>query len=128
MRKTWEQFGKYLVGGGVYFWTGYATFAIFYSGFGRGVALSKVAADTVGLSLNFLVQRWWAFRKGRGPQNVRHSGPRYTALVVIDLIIDYGIVLGLASAGVTPYAGQFISAGFMTGWNWLWYKYWVFKK
>lgn len=121
-----KQFAKYMVGGGVYFWSGYAVFAIAYSGFGLNVGLSKICADSVGLTLNFFVQRWWAFRTGKGPQNVRHSGKRYFTLVVINLAIDYFIVLGLAAIGVTPYAGQFISAGFMTVWNWAWYKYWVF--
>ncbi len=39
-----------------------------------------------------------------------------------------GIVGGLRAIGITPYIGQFISSGFFTVWNWLWYSMWVFKK
>jgi len=43
-------------------------------------------------------------------------------------VLDQGIVGGLREIGISPYIGQFVSSGFFTVWNWLWYSMWVFKK
>jgi hypothetical protein len=41
-------------------------------------------------------------------------------------MIDYLIILGLKKIGISPYIGQFVSAGFFWGWNFFWYRFWVF--
>lgn len=120
------QFAKYMVGGGVYFWTGYAVFAICYSVLGIDWVLAKIAADVVGWTLNFLIQRFWAFAHPElGGKIVKVTG-RYTVITLFNLALDYGIVSGLKHIGVTPYVGLFISSGFFTAWNYFWYKLWVF--
>jgi putative flippase GtrA len=121
------QFAKYTAGGGLYFWSGYAVFALCYSGLKWSWLPAKIAADGIGWTLNYFVQRYWAFA---GPQRhlreIQHIG-RYATIVVIGFILDYLIIAGLYAIGVTPYIGFFIAAGFFTVWNFLWYKYWVFK-
>lgn len=124
--RFWKQFIRYSVGGGAYFWSGYTVFAIAYSGFGLPVGPSKIIADIIGLTINFFIQRWWAFRTGPKLEKIHRTGGRYFVLVVLNIAIDYTIVLGLAAVGITPYIGQFVAAGFFTAWNYLWYKYWVF--
>src|SRR3712207_387812 len=64
-RKTVIQFAKYLAGGSVYFWSGYAVFAVCYSVFKWSWLPAKIAADVVGWTLNYLVQRYWAFASDR---------------------------------------------------------------
>ena len=126
-RKLIIQFLEYMVGGGVYFWSGYLVFAICYSGFGWDWLWAKMIADAVGWSLNFGIQRYWAFNDPRlAKHNVRVTG-RYAAITALNFLIDYLIIWGLKSVGVTPYVGFFISAGFFTIWNYLWYKFWVFS-
>ncbi len=56
-----KQFLKYMAGGSLYFWSGYAIFAICYSGFKWNWLPSKILADAIGWTLNYLVQRFWAF-------------------------------------------------------------------
>lgn len=125
-RSTAIQFGKYLTGGSVYFWSGYAVFAVCYSGFKWGWLYAKIAADLVGWSLNYLVQRYWAFAGDRiRLREIEHIG-RYVLISTIGLILDYLIIAALYQIGITPYIGFFIAAGFFTVWNYLWYKYWVF--
>ena len=51
---------------------------------------------------------------------------RYLIISGVDFVIDYYIVRGLKMFGISPYIGQFFSAGFQTIWNYFWYKYWVF--
>lgn len=121
------QFAKYMAGGGLYFWSGYAVFVACYSGLKWSWLPAKIAADVIGWTLNYFVQRYWAFA---GPQRrlseMQHVG-RYATIVTIGFILDYLIIAGLYAIGVTPYIGFFIAAGFFTVWNFLWYKHWVFK-
>lgn len=126
--KTPPQFIKYLAGGWLYFWSGFAVFALCYSGLKWSWFPAKVAADTVGWSLNYFVQRYWAFNSDHLKlSEMQHVG-RYVFIETIGFILDYLIIGGLNAIGITPYIGFFISAGFFTIWSFLWYKYWVFPE
>jgi len=127
----WEklvaQFAKYMAGGALYFCVGYAVFALCYSGFGWPWLPAKIVADAIGWTLNYLVQRLWAFRSQVHLSEMQHAG-RYVFIESIGFVLDYLIIWGLNSIGITPYVGFFISAGFFTIWSFLWYKYWVFPE
>jgi putative flippase GtrA len=126
--KTSPQFVKYWLGGGVYFWSGYGVFALCYTVFKWDWLPSKIAADAIGWSLNYFVQRYWAFNSDRLKlSEMQHVG-RYLFIETIGFILDYAIIGGLKAIGVSPYFGFFISAGFFTVWSFLWYKYWVFPE
>ena len=122
-----NRFFKYMVGGGLYFWTGYAIFAICYSGLRWGWLPAKILADAVGWSINYAVQRLWAFSDRIHLREMQHAG-RFIAIESVGFVMDYLIIFGLKSIGITPYIGFFISAGFFTAWSYLWYKYWVFPE
>ncbi|HVX24290.1 MAG TPA: GtrA family protein [Candidatus Saccharimonadales bacterium] len=126
-RKVITQFGKYMVGGSLYFWVSYAVFAICYSGFGWNWLSSKILADAIGWTLNYVVQRFWAFGEQHHLSEMQHVG-RYLTIESIGFVLDYLIIWGLRAIGITPYVGFFLSAGFFTIWSWLWYKYWVFSE
>ena len=122
------QFAKYMAGGSLYFWSGYAIFAICYSGFHYSWLPSKIAADIVGWTLNYLVQRYWAFApEGKHLSEMQHLG-RYVFIETIGFGLDYAIIGGLNYIGISPYIGFFISSGFFTVWSFFWYKYWVFPQ
>jgi len=125
-RKTTIQFLEYMVGGTTYFWSGYAVFALCYSGLGWDWLPAKMMADVVGWTLNYLIQRYWAFNS---KQLAHHEGRilgRYGLISLFNLLLDYLIIAGLKAMGVSPYLGFFISAGFFTIWNYAWYRFWVF--
>ncbi len=121
------RFGKYLVGGSAYFWIGYGVFALCYSGFGWAWLPAKVAADVIGWTANYLVQRFWAFSDRAHLSEMQHAG-RYIFIESVGFVLDYLIIWGLNAVGITPYLGFFLSAGFFTIWSYLWYKYWVFPE
>lgn len=125
-RKLIIQFLKYMVGGGVYFWSGYLVFAICYSGFGWDWLWAKVLADLIGWNLNFFIQRYWAFADPHLVHKATRITSRYAAITAINFVIDYFIIWSLKSIGVTPYLGFFVTSSFFTVWNYLWYKFWVF--
>ena len=120
------QFIEYWIGGGVFFWSGYATFSALYGLLHWRWWQAKILGDIIGWTLNYLVQRYWAFAsKGlQSRENVNRS--RYIVLSAVDTVLDYAIVASLVWMGLTPYLGAFVSAGFFTVWNYVWYRFWVF--
>lgn len=125
-KKFVARFAEYMVGGTLYFWIGYGLFALAYSIFGWNWFWAKVLGDAVGRTVNYLIQRYWAFSDAKKAETSHIE--RYTVITVVSIGLDYAIVGGLKALGLTPYFGQLISAGFFTVWNYLWYKYWVFTK
>jgi putative flippase GtrA len=127
-KNKFEIFAKYMIGGSLYFWVGYAVFAICYSGFHWRWLWSKMAADGIGLSINYFVQRYRSFNSDHLMfSEMKHLG-RYIGIESIGFVLDYTIIASLKAIGITPYIGFFISAGFFTVWSFLWYKYWVFPE
>lgn len=125
-REQLTQFLEYFVGGTVYFWSGYLVFALAYSGLGWDWLWAKLAADAVGWTLNYLIQRYWAFNSpGLSGHEGRTAG-KYGVLTAFNFIIDYLIIWGLKTIGISPYLGFFLSAGFFLVWNYAWYRFWVF--
>ncbi len=127
-KKTIKQFLKYITGGNVYFWSGYLIFAIAYSGLHWRWLYAKMLADAIGWSLNYFVQRYWAFDGEHLKLNEMEHVRRYLFIETIGFFMDYGIIGGLKAIGITPYLGFFISAGFFSIWSFFWYKYWVFPE
>lgn len=116
-----------MIGGGLYFWSGYGIFALGYSLFHWGWLPAKILADAIGWSLNYAVQRLWAFSDRIHLREMQHAG-RFITIEAIGFVMDYLIILGLKSIGITPYIGFFISAAFFTVWSYYWYKFWVFPE
>jgi len=126
LRRHMVQFLEYMVGGASYFWSGYLVFAACYSGLHWNWLRAKLLADIVGWTLNYLIQRYWAFANPALRSKERSTVTKYSVLTVANLGIDYLIIWSLQLVGISPYVGFFISAGFFTVWNYLWYRFWVF--
>lgn len=127
MKLDVKRFAKYMAGGSLYFWIGYGVFAAGYSGLHWSWLPAKIAADVIGWTSNYLVQRFWAFSDQAHLSEMQHAG-RYVFIESIGFVLDYLIIGGLTAVGITPYIGFFVSAGFFTIWSWFWYKYWVFPE
>ncbi len=119
---------EYVVSGGAYFWVGYLMFFALDRGLGWTLWWAKLTANITGWLVNYVLQRYWVFRN---PSLARHQTEvtgRYATITLVDFVLDYLIVASLKSFGLTPYLGQFVSSGFFTVWNYLWYKFWVFPE
>lgn len=112
----------------MFFVVGYLVFAILYGVFHWPWLPAKLLADFLGWSANFAIQYFVAFGDERKGQKTHAVAGKFTAISLLNLLIDYAIVGGLNWLGVTPFIGLFVAAGFFTIWKWLWYKNWVFKK
>ncbi|MGH7157177.1 MAG: GtrA family protein, partial [Candidatus Saccharimonadales bacterium] len=125
--KLMIQFAEYMVGGGVWFWGGLGIFAICFDLLHWPWWVSKVLADAFGWSANYGIQRYWAFYSSKLKGQDRQVIFRYVLINGIDFIFDYAIVWAFIHNGLTPYIGFFASAAFTTVWDYLWYRFWVFK-
>jgi len=124
-----RQFIEYMVAGGAFFWSGYLTFAVLDGIFGLPLFIAKQSANIIGLLVNYILEDQWVFKKGKSKRNYdKRRTNRYIIITIINFGIDYVIVSQLKDRGITPYIGQFVSAGFFTIWNFVWYKYWVFAQ
>ena len=136
-RKPLVQFVEYMISGGVYFWVGYVSFALFYGvhtnnftfdGLGWNLWWSTITSNVIGWTANFVMQRFWVFNNKSLKKHATQVTGRYIVITLVDFGLNYLILFGLRQIGITPYIGQFISSGFFTVWNWFWYKLWVFPE
>jgi putative flippase GtrA len=115
-----------MISGGAYFWTGYLVFFVSDKGLHFNLWWAKLASNIVGWVVNYLLQRYWVFKNPKLNENKTQVTARYIIITLVDFVIDYFIVKSLKTLGLTPYLGQFVSSGFFTVWNYLWYRFWVF--
>jgi len=127
-KKLLIQIVEYMISGGAYFWTGYLTFFIADQIFGWSLWWAKLLANVVGWIVNFILQRYWVFKNPNLKGHLGATSGRYIFITLINFVIDYLIVATLKNFGISPYIGQFISAGFFTFWNYFWYRFWVFPE
>ncbi|MEP7205253.1 MAG: GtrA family protein, partial [Candidatus Saccharibacteria bacterium] len=79
-----------------------------------------------GWTVNFVLQRYWVFKNPKSREHMGQTTWRYIIITLVDFGLNYMILYGLKKVGITPYIGQFISSAFFTGWNYMWYRFWVF--
>lgn len=127
IRKLIFQFGQYMITGGVWFWSGYLLISLLDNHI--GLFSANLIGNSVGFTLNFLLERYWVFRSKK-PAKLGVMAARYIIYTILNaLILNYFILYGIRQyLGLEPEIGQFIASGFFTVWNYIWYKLWVFKK
>ncbi len=121
-KQSLGQFLKYNFGGLLYFWSAWAIITFGSEQF--GLFWTNIVGNLVGIVLNYLVQRYWTFSDG---PTLFTSGWKFIVLTVVNLGLSYVILKTLQGWGVELWLAQFVSAGLFTIWNWVLYKYWVFR-
>lgn len=125
-RKLLVQFAEYMITGGVWFWSGYILIVLLDDHIGLFAA--NFIGNAVGITLNFLLERYWVF-KTKKQAKLSVMAKRYVIYTALNaFLLNYAILYGLKEyVGLKPEIGQFIASAFFTGWNYYWYKNWVFK-
>lgn len=128
-RKELTRIAEYMISGGAQFWSGYVAYAVFDLTFNMPEWPNLIVSYTIGVIVNFYLQRYWVFGKRHVSKKQLHSSAvKYYGLMFTNFLLNLAIVGGLYElAGVTPYIGQFVSAGFFTVYNYLLFKFWVFN-
>lgn len=123
-KKLLVQFAEYIVAGGAYFWSAYLLIVFLTPVIGLWWA--NIIGNGVGVTINFILERYWVF-EGTKKRNITDVTWKYIIFTAVNFLISYLILRGLQEIGIPIAIGQFISAGFFTVWNYLWYRFWVFK-
>ncbi len=124
-RRELTRLVEYSVSGGVWFWSGYVLIVTLDNHI--GLFWANLVGNGVGISLNFLLERYWVFKTKR-LATLALATKRYVIYTALNaFLLNYLILKGLQQVDIQPEIGQFIAAGFFTVWNYLWYKAWVFK-
>jgi len=77
--------------------------------------------------LFFVADKEWVFAEGGKRRKTRDELTRFIVFMGFNYIINLAIIFALKKEfGISPYVGQFVSAGFFTFWNYIGLKYWVF--
>ena len=126
LKKRFVQFAEYMIAGGAYFWVGYLAFFALDKGLHFNLFVTTMISNLIGWTVNFILQRYWVFKNPHMRGHMGDTTSRYMVITLVDFGLNYLILFGLNKVGISPYIGQFISSGFFTGWNYLWYRYWVF--
>ena len=135
-RKPIIQFIEYLISGGAYFWVGYFILLFLNDHFRntqhwsvhKSLWWATIISNVIGWTVNYTLQRFWVFNNKSLDKNKTQVTGRYAVITLFDFVLNYFILLGLNNVGITPKVGQFISSGFFTIWNYLWYRFWVFPE
>ena len=125
-RKELTRFAEYMISGGVWFWSGYIIIVVLVA---NDVSLfwANFWGNAVGITLNFLISRYWVFKTNRQSKLGVATG-RYIIYTTLNaFLLNYLILQALRNIGIEPAIGQFIASAFFTVWNYVWYKAWVFK-
>lgn len=133
VQKEVKRITQYMISGGAYFWSGYGAFFVIDKLLHGTFFWAKSVSTLVGWTVNYLLQRYWAFNNPRLKTHQTQVTARYAVITIVDFALDFFIVWGLRHVSIfgftiNPYIGQFISAGFFTVWNYLWYRFWVFPE
>lgn len=124
-RRELTRFAEYMVGGGLWFWSGY--FIIVFLNGRVPLFWANFIGNAVGITLNFMVERYWAF-KTRRPTTLFIATGRYLVYTAVNaFLLNYLILAVFKRFGVGPKYSQFAAAGFFTFWNYYWYGAWVFR-
>src|SRR5437868_564504 len=97
---------EYMIGGGVWFWSGYVIIVYFADKI--PLFWANFIGNAVGITLNFIIERYWAFKTNR-PTTLFVATWRYIIYTAINaFLLNYLILRSLRSAGIEPKFGQFI--------------------
>ena len=118
---------QYLSTGVVVFYADYLVFYAGYTKLGIHLALAQAAAYIVGVVTNFFMERYWVFKRQTKREKVEKETKRYIVVLIINYLITYVILRVLQHYGISPLWGKYAAAFFFTFWNYVIFRFWVFK-
>jgi putative flippase GtrA len=115
---------KFLVVGVASFAIDLGLLALLHEVGGVGLWIATPIAFLASLVFNFFVQRKFTFQSGA---RAHVSLLKYGILVVFNLVAIDVIVNLFAASGMSYAVGKVVATVVTTAWNFLLYKYWIFK-
>lgn len=125
--KNLFEFIRYNLAGGIQFGWQYLFFFILGPG-ADSLSLGEMAF-TIGSSyvIYFILDKQWVFADN-GKRKTSNELVRFGALMATNLVMNIFVLNWLNGLGFLPYISQLVISLFLTGWNYVWMKFWVFPK
>ncbi len=123
-RKLLVQVAEYIVAGGAWFWSAY--FITIGLDDYIGLVWANIIGNLVGVTINYFLSVLWVF-KTKDNRHAMSASWKYIIYTGLNFILSAYMLNAMKKVGIPPEISQFISAGFFTIWNYIWYKFWVFK-
>lgn len=125
--KNLFEFIRYNLSGGIQFGWQYLFF--FILGPGAAQLTFWETAFTIGSSyvIYFVLDKQWVFA-GDGKRKTSGELAKFAVLMATNLALNVFVLNWLNGIGVLPYVSQLAISIFLTGWNYVWLKFWVFRK
>lgn len=121
-----KQIGKYLITGFTAFGIEYSLYLLFISLLNVYYVLASVIVYSIVFWFSFMINRIWTF-KSKGP--IHNQLLKYSMLFAFNLIFSNIVLMYFLTdfIGITPYFSPFIKMAFVVCWNFLFYKFVIFK-
>lgn len=116
---------RFLVVGASGYVVNLAVFATLVHGWGTHHTLAAIGAFLVAWVNNFLLNKYWTFR--RHDLSVVSQGARYMAVSLVALAINLAILEGLVRAGMVEVGAQALAIALVTPINYLLNRRWSFR-
>lgn len=123
---AWE-FVKLQIAGNIPFWGTYLLFALLDKIFFVETTPALLVSTIAAYSVFFIVNDIWVFNRNRNRRRKTTEIWRFIVFMSITALITFNITIQLLEQfGISPYIGQFISAGISMTWTFVGLKFWVF--
>lgn len=120
------QFIKYLITGLSSFAVEYGLYVLFYKVLAVHYVTASAIVYTIVFGLVFILNRNWSFQSNG---DIRRQLLRYTLLFFFNLFAANVVIMYLLTDiwGLSPYLSPIIKMGVVVCWNFLIYKYIIYK-
>lgn len=124
--KTLQQLSRYLVTGFTAFGIEYGLYVLLLRGLGIYYITASILVYAIAFWFVFLMNRHWSFQS-RG--DIRRQLVQYGLLFLFNLFAANVILMYLLTdiLGINPYYSPVLKTGFVVCWNFLIYKYIIYK-
>lgn len=125
--QTLFEFIRYNLAGGIQFGWQYLLFYLL--GPGASDLTLIETAFTIGSSyvIYFTLTKQWVFADN-GKRKTSAELIRFSALMLTNILMNIFVLNWLNTLGILPYISQLVISLLLTGWNYVWLKFWVFPQ
>lgn len=125
--KNLFEFIRYNLAGGIQFGWQYLFFFILGPSAAQ-LSLGDTAFTIISsYVIYFILSKQWVFTNN-GKRKTSGELIRFGVLMGTNLLINIFVLNWLNSLGIPPYISQLVISLFLTAWNYIWLKFWVFRR
>jgi len=121
-------FVRYVIVGFISVGIDYGSLLIGFHVLGWPLAFATTAGFSVGLVINFLLNKFWSFETSHDAKQTTKQAAMVTVLVAFNLTITNIVVIRLNKWNIGPEISKVITMAMITCWNYVLYKKYIFKK